>query len=222
MSESQVSHSLIGVKDLGVMRYAEALAEQESIHKSVIDGGRATILSVQHPAVLTLGKNATLANLLFSKDFYQKQGIDFFETERGGEVTAHELGQLVVYPILPILQLGLNARSYVDILESSVIDVLASYGISAARDSEYPGVWIGHEKICAIGVRIKSRVSMHGLALNVNNSLDLFGKIIPCGIKMRGVTTMQKILGTPIDLDQVRLEVISRLLKLISERKSVD
>ena len=215
MSEQTVSQEIIEIIDLGLMSYGQALAEQLKIHASVVAGGKPAILMVEHPPVLTLGKNSSLDYLLETKDAFEKAGIEIFATERGGEVTAHEPGQIVVYPILPILRLGLNARSYVHCLEQAVINVLAFYGVIADRDSEHPGVWIRHEKICAIGVRIKSRVSMHGLALNVSNSLDLFRRIVPCGIRGRGVTTLTHQTNVPVTHDAVKRQLVDELNSLL-------
>lgn len=206
--------------DLGRMRYGEALQRQELAHAEVVaNPNHHVIFSVEHEPVLTMGKNSDQANLLFPREFYNRQGVEVFDTERGGQVTAHMPGQLVVYPIINTAELKLSIRDYVNILEESVIQTLAKYGIHAHRDPEHPGVWIEHEKICALGVRIKSRVTMHGLALNVNNDLSLFGKIVPCGIKFRGVTSMSRKLDRSVDMTEVRTvllkEIVSRLGGLV-------
>jgi len=207
----------IEIIDLGVLRYGEALSRQESTHAEVAFNGRpGVIFTVEHEPVLTMGKNSEQGNLLFARDFYESQGVEIFDTERGGQVTAHMPGQLVVYPILNMLTLGLTVRSYVNILEEAVITALAKYDIKAHRDQEHPGVWVGHEKICAMGVRIKSRVSMHGLALNVNNDLSLFGKIIPCGIKFRGVTSIERQLDVSPELRTVRADLLREITSRLS------
>jgi len=213
MPEQAVSQ--VDIMDLGLMEYSKALGLQEIHHANVLAGMKPIILLVEHPRVLTMGKHSDPANLLYSKDDYLKEGVSFFETERGGEVTAHVPGQQVVYPIVPIVRFGISVRSYVEILEQSVIDTLSAFNIQAHRDLEYPGVWVGHEKICAIGVRIKSRVSMHGLALNVDNELDLFRQIVPCGIKLRGVTTMKQILGRDVDKDLVKQKLVANICSKI-------
>jgi lipoate-protein ligase B len=208
--------SAIKVQNLGLMPYGEALLHQERCHTDVVEGGRPVILTVEHPSVLTLGKNAHSGNLLFGREFYRSLGVDVFETDRGGEVTAHMPGQLVVYPIIPVLSLGYSAKSYIALLEDSVIEVLAGYGLKAQCDAQFPGVWIEDRKICAIGVRIKQRVSMHGLALNVCNPLDLFSKIVPCGIQTRSVTSMTEELGKKIDLNEVRTDLVQTILNKAS------
>ena len=208
----------IEIIDLGSLRYGDALARQEAAHSEVASERMpGVIFTVEHEPVLTMGKNSDQGHLLFSRDFYQSQGIEIVDTERGGQITAHMPGQLVIYPILNIGALGLTVRTYVNILEESVIQTLAKYGIKAHRDPEHPGVWVGHDKICALGVRIKSRVTMHGLALNVNNDLALFGKIVPCGIRFRGVTSIERLLLTAPTINLVRedlLREITRRLKV--------
>lgn len=199
-------------RHLGQIAYDDALALQYDVHKKVKSGEiLAAILTLEHPDTLTLGKHASRDNLLLDIKQLESQGIALCQTDRGGEVTAHNPGQLVVYPILPIARLGLSPRKYVDILCSSVIEALGQFGIDAHQDQEFPGVWVGKQKICAVGVRISSRVSMHGIALNVNNSLSLFKAIIPCGISNRGVTNMQSLLSVPPELLKVR-EVLVRTL----------
>jgi lipoyl(octanoyl) transferase len=203
----------IDVIDLGRMRYGDALQCQEVAHQRVVNEELShTILTVEHEPVLTMGKNSDGRNLLFPREFFQNQGVDIFETDRGGQVTAHMPGQLVVYPILNMTTLHLTVREYVWILEEAVIKTLGQFGLRAHRDDEYPGVWVGDEKICALGVRVKSRASMHGLALNVHNDLSLFGKIIPCGIKFRGVTSMERLLGRSVDLAAVREALVAEIL----------
>ena len=204
--------------DLGVMPYGDALARQLSAHDAVSHGACPVIFTVQHPPVLTMGKNADAQNLLFSRDFYRQNGVDLFEVERGGEVTAHMPGQLVIYLVLPLAALGLSVRSYIYLLEEAVISTLVSYGIKACRDLDYPGVWVGHSKICAIGVRIKNRTSMHGLALNINNSMDLYGWIVPCGIRHRSVTNVQECLGREVEFQEVQSVMLSQISKIFGQR----
>ena len=207
----------IEIIDLGSLRYGDALARQEAAHAEVASERMpGVIFTVEHEPVLTMGKNSDQGHLLFSRDFYQSQGIEIVDTERGGQITAHMPGQLVIYPILNIGALGLTVRTYVNILEESVIQTLAKYGIKAHRDPEHPGVWVGHDKICALGVRIKSRVTMHGLALNVNNDLALFGKIVPCGIRFRGVTSIERLLLTAPTIDLVREDLLREITRRLT------
>lgn len=191
--------------DAGLQTYEDGLALQAELHARTLrgQGEIGFLVRIEHPAVITLGKNASDENLLVSPAEIAAAGIDLARTDRGGEVTAHMPGQLVIYPILPLVQLALSARSYIFYLEETVISLLSAYGVVAERSPDYPGVWVGNAKVCAIGVRIKHRVSLHGLALNVNNQLDLFSKIIPCGIQGRGVTSLATFLGAKVDVGGV-------------------
>lgn len=199
------------VVDLGLVGYKDALAIQLTHHQNVVDGGEAVFLLVEHPPVLTLGKHADPQNILFDEATIKASGVQVCLTDRGGEVTAHVPGQLVVYPIIPVSRMAIAPKRYVHLLEEAVIECLKSYDLVADRHPEHPGVWVGANKICALGIRIKSRVSMHGLALNVNNDFQLFDKIIPCGIRTRGVTSMQRELKQNIAMNSVKEELVRAL-----------
>ncbi len=181
------------VIDLGLLEYGEALAVQRHWHAEVASGRHpGVILVVEHLPVLTLGYNADRKYLKFAEGMLKERGVALFDVERGGEVTAHEPGQVVVYPIINLTRWRLTPKSYVCRLEAAVIETLRQLGITAARDAEHPGVWVGHDKICAVGVRIKDRATLHGIALNVENDLSLFDLIVPCGIAGRGVTSVRR------------------------------
>lgn len=212
---------MIEARHLGVMSYRDCLEVQYQTHRYVLEApGRGVILTVEHPSVITLGKHANPANLLWSSEWLRAHSIDLCETDRGGEVTAHEPGQLVMYPILRLADFFLSPKKYVALLEEVVIGLLADLGISSSVDSERPGVWVGVEKICAVGVRIKDRVSMHGIALNVLNSLDIFNLIVPCGLQGRGVTSIaRQVLSSGIYLDEIREKLVSALIIRLEERQ---
>ena len=194
------------------MDYERCLALQQVLHARVAAGDSTNyVVLVEHPPVLTFGKHADRGHLLFAADFFRSKGVGLVDTDRGGEVTAHEPGQLVAYPILRLGDFNLTPRRYVDRLESSVIAALSGFGIRATRDPDHPGVWVDTDKICAVGVRIKDRVSLHGIALNINNSLDLFQQIVPCGILGRGVTSMSRVLGRPCTVEEVLPSFINEL-----------
>lgn len=172
---------------LDAVPYQEALdIQKEAHHRAVLDPNEETILVLQHPPTITLGKRGDRGYIKDEKEI-EKLGAKVFATERGGEVTAHMPGQLVVYPILHLGKRCMSVRQYVHLLESAVIDVLAHWNISASRHPQFPGVWVGERKICALGVRVSKRVSMHGIALNITNDLSLFDSIVPCGIQDYGV-----------------------------------
>ncbi|MCX6109396.1 MAG: lipoyl(octanoyl) transferase LipB [Proteobacteria bacterium] len=200
----------------GTMPYGEALALQQRLHAQVVTGeGTHVLLFVEHPPTLTLGKHSDLAHLSFSEDHYRMQGVELAHTDRGGQVTAHMPRQMVVYPILKLSTYRLSPKRYVALLEEGVIRLLAAYGIDAQRDSDHAGVWVGKDKICAIGIRIKERVTLHGIALNVTNDLALFEQIVPCGITGRGVTSMAGLLNRTVDLEQLRLKFASEFKSLL-------
>lgn len=175
----------------GVVDYKEAWELQRKIHQDVCDGRlEGALITLQHPPTLTLGKYASEDHFLVSPKVLREEGVEIVRIDRGGEITAHQPGQLTIYPILPISIMKLSPRVYVEHLQSAMIAFLQEWGVDAQTDPDYPGVWVASQKICAIGVRIRSRVSMHGLALNVSNDLSLFHKIVPCGIQARGVTRL--------------------------------
>jgi lipoyl(octanoyl) transferase len=204
--------------DLGLIPYSEALALQKKIHREVVCGSHpGAVLTLQHPSVLTLGKIADRNNVLIGAEALKAKGIALDHTDRGGEVTAHNPGQLVVYPILSQALFGMSPKKFVFLMEEAVIQLLGSYGLIGKRDRDHPGVWLLRDKVCAVGVRIKERVSMHGLALNVSNDLTLFDCIIPCGIQGRGVVSLSTILGRTIPIDEVKdrlLQGLSRHFKI--------
>ncbi len=212
---------MIEARHLGVMSYKDCLEVQHQTHRYVLEApGRGVILTVEHPSVITLGKHANPANLLWSSEWLRAHSIDLCETDRGGEVTAHEPGQLVMYPILRLADFLLSPKRYVALLEEVVIALLADLGITSSVDSERPGVWVGGEKICALGVRIKDRVSMHGIALNILNSLDIFNLIVPCGLQGRGVTSIaRQSLSSGICPDEIREKLVSALIIRLKERR---
>lgn len=196
---------------LGLVPYETSLRIQQHLHVSVAAGNiPPVILLVEHPSIVTFGKNSADSAL---KDGFS--GIPTVATDRGGQATAHNPGQAILYPILPLGALRLGAKRYVWLLEEVVIRVLAEYSIIAARDSRYPGVWVSAAKICAIGVRIARRTSMHGIALNVSNSLDIFDAIVPCGIKDRTVTSMQQQTNALLEVGPIARRLSLELCRLL-------
>lgn len=174
--------------DLGAMDYDPSMVVQEQVRKDVMQGARpATVLMVSYPPLVTCGKHSD------PRWISTQNAIPVFQTERGGQVTAHEPGQLVAYPIVPLSAWGLSVKDYVCLLEETAIALLAHFGIESRRAEGLPGIWVAHNKVCALGVRIKQRVSTHGLALNVENSLASFSEIVPCGIAERGVISMRAL-----------------------------
>lgn len=193
------------VVDLGTRPYAAVLDLQRRINQAVIDKREpATLLLVEHEPVVTLSRrNTAPGHLLASREQLRAMGIAVEETDRGGDITYHGPGQLVAYPILRMNDFNLNLSRYMRLLEAIVIRTLARFNVAGQCDGAATGVWVKqlHQpsqplaKICAMGVRIRRNVTMHGLALNVTTNLDHFQTIIPCGLTNRPVTSMQQILN---------------------------
>ena len=205
-------------KELGLMPYREAWALQERLHEEVKAAkfqGVDTVnylLFVEHPHVYTLGKSGDEANMLISAIQLQAKHAEFVKVNRGGDITYHGPGQLVVYPIIDMANFGLGVKDYVDRLEEVVIRTIEEYGIKGERLEGATGVWIeAHtpraRKICAIGIRCSRFVTMHGFALNVNTDLNYFHYINPCGFRDKGVTSIAQELGREISLQEVKERV---------------
>ena len=190
------------VRQLGRIGYGPALELQQQLIAGRKQGTVPDqLLLLEHPHVITLGRNGQLANVLASEEILDRAGISFFPTDRGGDVTYHGPGQLVAYPILDLREWKRDVRAYVHAVEQTIIDTLADYGIAAGRDAEHIGVWVGERKIAAIGVHISRWVTSHGLALNVNTDLSYFQYIVPCGLT-KPVTSMAQ-LGVRATLEEV-------------------
>ncbi len=176
---------LLDVVDLGRVRYAEALAiQQELVSRRKRGVGTDTLLFVEHPHVVTIGRNGKEYNILASDEVLARTGIDFHETNRGGDVTYHGPGQIVGYPILDLREWKRDVRAYFRGIEAALIDALSALAIRAERLPEpgYEGVWVNGAKIAAIGVHISRWITSHGFALNVDTDLDYFRYIVPCGL----------------------------------------
>jgi len=177
------------------MRYADALAVQQELVEIRKRGeGVDTLLFVEHPHVVTMGRNGSEANILASPDILARTGIDYFETNRGGDVTYHGPGQLVGYPILDLREWRRDVHAYFQGVEQCLIDSLAVFGIGAERIPErgYEGVWVKGEKIAAIGIHISRWITSHGFALNVDTDLSYFKYIVPCGLT-KPVTSLRRL-----------------------------
>lgn len=213
-------------KDLGRMDYGRCLELQSREFESRLaaksrgeecGGCAGRIFTVEHPAVYTLGKHGRAENLLVGEERLKAAGAEFFRTDRGGDITFHGEGQLVVYPILDLERLGLGLREYIAALEQAVMDTVAEYGVATVRSEGASGVWIEKEgplrKICAIGVRASRYITMHGLALNVSTDLGRFDCINPCGFTDRGVASLEGELGYAPAMDEVKGKIINNLEK---------
>lgn len=179
------------IEDLGAIGYAEALKlQRELVARRKAGEIPDTLLLLEHPHVYTLGRNAKAEHLL-----ERPPGVEVHATDRGGDITYHGPGQLVGYPILNLAAIRKDVVWYLRSLEEALIAALAEFGIAAGRQSGFTGVWVGREKIAAIGVHISRWVTSHGFALNVHPDLRYFQFIVPCGIREYGVTSMAQVLG---------------------------
>ena len=220
---------------LGLIDYKESWDYQETLFQAVIDVKRANrvrekegnplektqskLIFCEHPHVFTLGKSGHLSHLLVNEEQLAAKGARFYKMNRGGDITYHGPGQLVVYPIFDLDCFFTDIHKYLRYLEESVILTLAEYGIVSGRIEGSTGVWLDWDnakarKICALGVRSSRWVTMHGFAFNVNSDLNYFANIIPCGISDKAVTSLQNELGRPVDMLEVQDKVKKHLTTL--------
>jgi lipoyl(octanoyl) transferase len=197
------------VEELGVVGYAEALRlQQEKVAQRKAGAIPDTLLLLEHPHVYTLGRNAKRKNLLVSPVWLASHGAQLFETDRGGDITYHGPGQLVGYPIFDLAEHRRDIAWFMRSLEEVFIGVAEDFGVKAGRWPGAPGVWVGNDKLVAMGVHVSRWVTSHGFAFNVNTDLRYFEWIVPCGLRERGVTSLAKLLGHPIDMGVVRKQVV--------------
>ncbi|MBW3517727.1 lipoyl(octanoyl) transferase LipB [Flavobacterium sp. NKUCC04_CG] len=218
--------------NLGNKDYKETWAYQEELFQSVIDTKISNrreekqdetknyFLMVEHPHVYTLGKSGDFENLLLSEKQLEEKGATFYKINRGGDITYHGPGQIVGYPILDLENFFSDIHKYLRLLEESMILTLKDYGIESGRSEGETGVWLDvgtpfARKICALGVRASRWVTMHGFALNVNSDLGYFDNIIPCGIRGKGVTSLNVELGVDkVDETEVKRKIIHYFAQL--------
>ncbi|MDP1727501.1 MAG: lipoyl(octanoyl) transferase LipB [Bacteroidota bacterium] len=209
--------------DWGLIDYKLAWDQQEELFKTMVDLKfsqrelpetnrtqlRNHLIFCEHPHVYTLGKSGSLENLLLDAEGLKKANASFYPINRGGDITYHGPGQIVGYPIFDLEQFFTDIHKYLRFLEEAVIITLAKYGIKGERFEGLTGVWIDPDKpnarkICAMGVRCSRWITMHGFAFNVNSNLGYFKNIIPCGIDDKGVTSMERELGNPVNIEEVK------------------
>ncbi len=221
----------IDYTDIGHMEYQAAWDFQQARMDELIEMRKnpdyssnpfaGWFLAVEHPHVYTLGKSGDEQNLLLNYIQLQAKNAQFIHTNRGGDITYHGPGQMVGYPIIDLDKLNLSVRRYIYLMEEAIILAMAEYGIKTERLDGATGVWIDSltpgkaRKICAIGVRVSRFVTMHGFALNINSDLSYFKHINPCGFTDKDVTSMEKELGAPQDMEQVKQLVYKKFVGLI-------
>ena len=218
--------NVVNFHDLGLLDYQEAWELQESILRVAVGlklaaGPKAKpqkvdtqhhLLMVEHPHVYTLGKSGKESNLLINEDERSQRGIQYFKTNRGGDITYHGPGQVVGYPIFDLEKFRTDINWYLRTMEEVIIALLAEYGLEGGRIKGATGVWLDTKsnnprKICAMGVRCSRWVTMHGFAFNVNIDLGYFDHIVPCGIDDKGVTSLQAELGRQVSMEEVKTKL---------------
>lgn len=214
-----MKNKVVEVIELGRMSYKDCWDYQQSLLDSIVEvkiQNRNTnqkiptsnyLIWVEHPPVYTIGNRGNIDHLLLDREQLESRDIEFFKTNRGGDITYHGPGQIVCYPILDLENFFTDISRYLRLLEQSIIDILALYDINGIRSEGETGVWIGGSllrKICAIGIRTSRWVTMHGFALNVNTELKYFDHIIPCGITNKGVTSIEREIGASVNMMKVK------------------
>jgi lipoyl(octanoyl) transferase len=217
---------LFNLEQPGLVDYAAGLElQRERVAQRKAGTIPDTLILLEHPHVYTLGRNAQQENVLVSEEFLASRGAQVFTTDRGGDVTYHGPGQLVGYPILDLTQHRRDISWYMRSLEDVLIRTARDYGIEATRSAGCTGVWVGNNKLTAMGVHLSRWVTSHGFAMNVNTDLRFFEWIVPCGLHGKGVTSLEKLLGHPVKMEEVTERVAGHFgdvfgLEVVEELKS--
>lgn len=205
--------------DLGLTEYLAAFAVQEELHRRRAAGELPDVILFQENyPVITIGRSGAAENLLVSREFLAQRGIALHHVSRGGDITFHGPGQLIISPILRLQDRADTVHGYARLLEQVVIDLLAGYGVAGRRETGASGVWVGNRKIAALGIAVSQGVTMHGVAINVSPDLACFGYIVPCGLKDRGVTSLAAEGGPPPPLTRVRDDFLSGFARVFAVR----
>lgn len=192
------------LEQYGLVDYAEALEiQRDRVTQRKAGAIPDTLILLEHPHVYTLGRNGREENVLVTPEFLASRGAQVFHTDRGGDVTYHGPGQLVGYPILDLTKHRRDISWYMRSIEDALIRTARDYGIGAERSDGCTGVWVGNDKLAAMGVHLSRWVTSHGFALNVNTDLRYFEWIVPCGLQCKGVTSLEKLLGHPVRMEEV-------------------
>ncbi len=211
------------VVDLGCIDYLAAYQKQKQAVAEVMAGQEQIIFLCEHPSVLTLGRLAKTEHILIPREDLQRLGVSVHEIDRGGEVTLHSPGQLVVYPILDLRNYKMDLHWYLHQLEQAVIAFLKEFAILSDRLLGKTGVWVAQNKIASIGVGVKKWITFHGLAVNANTDLNLFSLIKPCGLDVQ-MTSIEKIKGQSVEMSLVKekmLDVLTKSFHLRCEQKKI-
>ena len=221
----------INIIDCGLKDYQSTLNLQENAHQDLLNGtGKDTIFIVEHPPVITLGARDSANKFTKDADIIKQAGIEIFQIRRGGGTTAHNPGQIVIYPIINLKKhncrkaspSGLGVSDFVRLLENIGIEFLAELGINCQTKKGFPGLWIEDRKIASIGVQVKKWITIHGIAININNDLSIFDLIIPCGLENVKMTSVEKELGRKIDMKTAKNTLKKILLKYFVKENEPD
>ena len=211
----------LAVVDAGLMAYGEALILQRRLVAARKSGSVPdTLLLVEHPPVVTLGRRAQESHLVLSREALAARGIEVFEIERGGDVTYHGPGQVVGYPVVDLRARNMTLSAYLRALEGALIETAAAFGIEAFRREGLTGVWTAKGKLAAIGIAASRWVTFHGFALNVGVDLASFDVIVPCGLAGERVTSMETVLASPVDIFAVKTAAASAVARALGLRAS--
>jgi len=228
-----MKNTIVKYIDLGISEYKLTWEQQDELLNQIVEIKKANsnieerlvattpnyLIFVEHPHVYTLGKSGDEHNLLLNYIQLQAKDATFFKTDRGGDITYHGPGQIVGYPILDLENFGMGLRQYIYSIEEAIIRGVALYGLTATRDPHATGVWLDvgkptARKICAIGVKSSRYVTMHGFALNINTNLEYFKYINPCGFSDKGVTSLEKELGSTQDFKRAKELVLEKFAEV--------
>ncbi len=202
------------------MPYRQALQMQLELCAQRLDGHIPnTVLVVEHPPVITMGARKTENKLLVNPDLLGEKGIELVEIRRGGGCTAHNPGQIVVYPIIKLKSLNIGVNDYIRQLEAIGIELLDSFAIKSSRRKGFPGLWVGPRKIGSIGVQVKRWITLHGMAINFNNDLSIFENIVPCGLDGVSITSVKNETGSENPMDAVKKKMMELCVKYFSSRE---
>jgi len=208
-SDSANNHQSINVINLGITPYNKAYDLQTRIFEEVrLNGTPGVLLLLEHPPVITIGNNRNIDNLLATEEELAEQGIELVQSNRGGDITLHSPGQLVCYMILDLNLLGRDLSILVYKIEQVIIETLKHFGINSSRVEKHRGVFVNDTKIASIGLKAKKWITLHGFSLNVNNDLNYFDNIIPCGLKDYPQTSIEKILKKSLPVSIIKVQVI--------------
>ena len=199
-----IEKNTIGYRNLGIQTYGESILLQDRLQdmlikeKTCFDG---FLLLLYHEPVITVGRYSGYSNLLVEREKLNSLGVDLYQSDRGGDITCHEPGQIIIYPLINLKKFNIRLKDYVYLLETVVMDFLNQFDIRSARIKGKPGVWVDDAQIASLGISVKKHCTKHGIAINVNNSLESFKLINPCGFEGIGITSVKKLLKREVNTD---------------------